>query len=607
MLKRVTLVSLSLLVITPLQLYAMEMEEVTNTRRAQLVALHNLNARLPAKQTSSKPVTPCKLVTNVEDQIKAQAAKIRAEKHGNAIEIALWNFDIEKAVELYKDGASVAIGEPLFAFLHEWRELIGWQAQANDAYHHVVSWLVENGAKVNAHNNLTESPLQLVLKQCQEGCCAKALYEAGAQVGPEELRLALFTRKRVDYLAMMLGGKRRVDIAQFKDQYGNTPFDWVFSLQDISSVDRVSLLELLHKNGAPINVPERGIYPLHKAVRLGQENSTLFLLQQGALINAVDKDGQTPLSITVETSNVPLMQMLLARGAEITPAVLSKAAQVHNVDALREFFGHVKAARARDEKEFPGISITQTLFDGKTLLHVAAVDSRKERFHPVDLGKKHEVICFLLAEGCPLDGQDKLGDTPLVCAIKAGDLEGMLLLLNHGADFAKPDFLNKTPLDHAQEQWVKQQNEYGYNKLKYELEKYIKGERKPQFSGGQAIDKKQGLIAAQDELGSSKDAALAKNAQLKVGLDVIEQQVKALRAATSGVKAVTFEDEVKTAEIRMLQESYSRLKAENTEGLSLEALALRNAELKAMACCYETLLRENNAHQTSKDTVEINK
>ena len=56
---------------------------------------------------------------------------------------------------------------------------------------------------------------------------------------------------------------------------------------------------------------------LHAAAKKGDTANLLALLQQGANINAADKDGQTALMLAADKNHLQAVQTLLAHGAQI--------------------------------------------------------------------------------------------------------------------------------------------------------------------------------------------------------------------------------------------------------------------------------------------------
>ena len=83
--------------------------------------------------------------------------------------------------------------------------------------------------------------------------------------------------------------------------------------------DRDSL-ELLTAHGANVNAMDRnGVTPLNIAVSDGQRLLTKRLMDLGADVNAPDNEGRTPLSIATAAGNRHIIEMLERFGARTEP------------------------------------------------------------------------------------------------------------------------------------------------------------------------------------------------------------------------------------------------------------------------------------------------
>jgi ankyrin repeat protein len=82
----------------------------------------------------------------------------------------------------------------------------------------------------------------------------------------------------------------------------------------------------------------------------------------------------------------------------------------------------------------------------KTILYVSSLKPAKDKPAP-DL----ELTEFFLSKGCKLTDKDDGGNTPLLCAVRAGKSDLVAYLVEKGADInAKNDF-DDTPLKMAQD------------------------------------------------------------------------------------------------------------------------------------------------------------
>jgi len=82
-----------------------------------------------------------------------------------------------------------------------------------------------------------------------------------------------------------------------------------------SQHESLKMLKLLVKHGADINYQssDGGKRPLHLAAINGRPELAIYLIEQGAFVNAVDEDGYTALDHTYKT---PLDEVIFGLGGE---------------------------------------------------------------------------------------------------------------------------------------------------------------------------------------------------------------------------------------------------------------------------------------------------
>ena len=130
-----------------------------------------------------------------------------------------------------------------------------------------------------------------------------------------------------------------------------------------------------------------GSHVLHEAAERGDVDMVSLLLRASADVGVEDEDGNTPLLLACRAGHLELAQVLLDKGADASAAV------------------HLAAER-RDEK----------------------------------------MLGVLVSAGANLDVQDREGDTPLLLACTAGNLEFAQVLCDKGADASAANHKGNTPL-----------------------------------------------------------------------------------------------------------------------------------------------------------------
>ena len=155
--------------------------------------------------------------------------------------------------------------------------------------------------------------------------------------------------------------------------------------------------------GANLETPGlAGTHPLHSATATGQAETVKLLIARGAIVDALDGYGRTPLLIAVLSSNnFEVIQVLLAAGADPTvkdggyhKTALSWAAGVGRVDAAFALLAAGVDVNVRDG----GL--------GEAAIHYA-IDHNNLDF-----------VKFLIAHGADVNIVNNEGETPLQYAKK---------------------------------------------------------------------------------------------------------------------------------------------------------------------------------------------
>ncbi len=208
----------------------------------------------------------------------------------------------------------------------------------------------------------------------------------------------------------------------------------ITGLHIASSECAVSIVRMLLDAGAGASVAAHdGTTPLHNVSRAVENvNDTTvarLLLARGAVLDAKDGRGWTPLHIAARWGNQRMVRWLIASGVGVdvpdssgrTPLML--AAEWGNVQTLRQLLDH-------------GARIELVTRDGHSALHLAVIRNQPDIVHE------------LLDRGCHTDIQDNAGMTALHYAVRVST-SILELLLRHGASAAVRDTAGRTPLSHA--------------------------------------------------------------------------------------------------------------------------------------------------------------
>lgn len=193
---------------------------------------------------------------------------------------------------------------------------------------------------------------------------------------------------------------------------------------------RLDLVRLCIDNG--IAVGHRDIYgreALHYAAMVSREVCS-YLIQQGASVDAIDFDGQSPLIYAILHGEVECVRSLIRnRTSSQRPAGESV----------------LPLSQAAKQGVVPIVSLL--------LEHGHAIVPDASGFLPQHIAAKEghvEVLDILLRAGASIDAQDKFANwTPLFHAANEGHIDCVRALMRAGASVTAIDDQGKTALHHA--------------------------------------------------------------------------------------------------------------------------------------------------------------
>ena len=254
-------------------------------------------------------------------------------------------------------------------------------------------------------------------------------------------------------------------------------------------------------NSQPSTLPKQeGESELHAAIRAGDLDKVILLVETGERLDSFDSNGWTPLHVAASRGNGDILRHLLCQSPDVeirgtqmnedTP--LSFAAlngQANSAEILLEFGANIHArnncnytpimvaayerhdsvvqtlieygADPNDAAGFSGSALLLASGGGKwrlpTLRALIQGGANVNPSHPNGFTPLHHVaeyggedeMAYLLEQGCKADASQWNGITPLFIAIKESKRQCVRLLLNAGADRNRRIGDNYRPIHYA--------------------------------------------------------------------------------------------------------------------------------------------------------------
>jgi len=180
-----------------------------------------------------------------------------------------------------------------------------------------------------------------------------------------------------------------------------------------------------------------GNTPLQRAAQNNNKDMVEMLIAKGADVNAKDKDGNTPLQRAAQHNRKDVAELLIAKGADVNAKYNAKNKEDYT---LLHWAAQNNSKDVAELLIVKGADVNAKEKDGYTPLLQAAWYNRKE------------VAELLIAKGADVNAKSNYGYTPLYFAVKNNNTNVAELLIAKGADVnAKFKYGYYTPLHWAVE------------------------------------------------------------------------------------------------------------------------------------------------------------
>jgi len=220
-----------------------------------------------------------------------------------------------------------------------------------------------------------------------------------------------------------------------KNDDGETP------LHLAAYMGKLEIVIYLVSQGADLNATDNYLQtPLHEAAYQARTEIADFLISNGSRVNAKDISAETPLHIAANREDLEFVRYLVSQGANVNIKDVNGETPVFNAvpSSNNNSFNTVKYLISS------GADLKIKNKDGRTLLHKAIERSiyRSTNEHIVFLQ-------YLLSQGSEINAKDNDGKTALHLATDYDRLKIVKFLVDKGADIYLADNNGDSPIDYA--------------------------------------------------------------------------------------------------------------------------------------------------------------
>lgn len=230
------------------------------------------------------------------------------------------------------------------------------------------------------------------------------------------------------------------------------------------------IIKILLKKGARTDIADNeGTYPLHIVSWNGNNRLVSLLLNANAnMVNALDADETSSLSLASEQGHDEVVQNLIQAGASLQPdnrgeTPLHKAALFNHPSTLEILLNHIRESKSEwgvdhmdNTKSTPllcasfvgSLECVKLLYENNANLYQKD-EELSTALHKAAYNGHIEIVRFLLDNGIPIDAEDINGATALHKAAFNGETKVIKLLCKYNANVNIRDKQGGVPLHNA--------------------------------------------------------------------------------------------------------------------------------------------------------------
>ena len=198
------------------------------------------------------------------------------------------------------------------------------------------------------------------------------------------------------------------------------------------------------------------------------------LIAEGVDVNMESYDGTTPLHVAIEKENLPIVEFLISKGADVHVlrdwhngnTLLHWAAGKENLDIVKLLVSKGLDVNAKDKGDYtplhtaarnPNATIAEFLVAQGADVNAKCSNSYSTPLHAASFyGNNVEVAKFFVERGADVNAKDNDDNTPLHLAVRYGsNADVVRFLLSQGADVSVKNQQGETPLDKSHSEYTK--------------------------------------------------------------------------------------------------------------------------------------------------------
>ena len=285
-----------------------------------------------------------------------------------------------------------------------------------------ISYLVKKGANIEALNNAGEIPLHTAAKYDATDAI-RYLVSAGSSLN------AANKNGDIPLQSAVLNGafKATQMLLAAGSPVNNQNYSGETALHQASKNNSAMIIQLLTAQGAQTEIQDsRGFTPLITAAANDRYDAASELIKAKAVIDTRDYLGSTPLYHAVSGEYAALIRLFLVNNADI---------HALNAQELSPFKLSLSKNPQITPEFYTDKLINKPDSSGDCVLHIL-----------VKSGQGQEALTQALKHGANLNARNSKGDTPLMLALKKGDLNAAEVLIQKGSSLFVSNADTRNPL-----------------------------------------------------------------------------------------------------------------------------------------------------------------